>query len=96
MCHLAPSFDTVGWFAKAAGPFAAVGDVLLPPPTPGLPANPPPTFYIVDDALDRYRAPDARTAGSARAAVAHAAAELAALGGGEVKHVNLGDTLLAK
>ncbi len=31
-CPLAPSFDTVGWFAREADTLARVGDVLLDPP----------------------------------------------------------------
>lgn len=35
---LAPSFDTVGWFARTPAHLAALGDVLLPPGAAGAPA----------------------------------------------------------
>jgi amidase len=43
----APSYDTVGWFARDAATLAAVGEVLLPP------ASPPPIrrFRLVRDAF---------------------------------------------
>ena len=44
----APSYDTVGWFARDAGTLAAVGDVLLPMATPA----PIRKLVLVRDALD--------------------------------------------
>jgi amidase len=46
---LAPSFDTVGWFARTPSMLAAVGDALLDPrDDPG----PPTALVLVDDLLD--------------------------------------------
>ena len=50
----APSFDTIGWFARDAETFARVGAVLLPPqPTPERPR----TLVIADDAFELAEPP---------------------------------------
>ncbi|MEJ8573895.1 amidase [Microbaculum marinum] len=46
---LAPSYDTVGWFARDARTFARVGDVLLGADTAGLPQGSP---AVISDALE--------------------------------------------
>ena len=45
----APSYDTIGWFAREPELFAAVGSVLLPPGTPG---RRPRNLVIAQDAFD--------------------------------------------
>ena len=45
----APSYDTIGWFARDPDLFAAVGSVLLPPGTPG---RRPRNLVIAQDAFD--------------------------------------------
>ncbi|NBB81967.1 MAG: amidase [Alphaproteobacteria bacterium] len=68
---LAPSFDTVGWFAREAGLMARVGDVLLPPG----PSAPPTRLLLVEDAFEEaYEA----ARGPLRAAAERAAAALGA------------------
>lgn len=52
---LAPSFDTVGWFARTPGLLARVGEVLLPPATP----TPGADLVLVPALLD-LAAPDVR------------------------------------
>jgi len=46
---LAPSYDTVGWFARDAETFARVGDILLGPDSAELPGGAP---ALLTDALD--------------------------------------------
>jgi amidase len=48
---LAPRFDTVGWFARDAEVLKAVGDVLLPPSSPGVPEAPT-RLVLAGDAFD--------------------------------------------
>ena len=57
---LAPSFDTVGWFAREAEVLAQVGDVLLPPAPEDVP-DWPTGLIVADDAL-ALAAPAARDA----------------------------------
>ena len=45
----APSFDTIGWFARNAETFARVGSVMLPP---GPPSQRPQRLVIAEDAWD--------------------------------------------
>ncbi len=49
---LAPSFDTVGWFARDVGVMTAVGDVLLPEDT----GAPPVGAVLAADVLDQLEA----------------------------------------
>ncbi|MEU6080477.1 amidase [Streptomyces sp. NPDC047108] len=65
---LAPAFDTVGWLARDAALLGRLGDVLLPPAAPGLPA--PRLARVVTDLLDLAGEP-------VRAAFRPAASELA-------------------
>ncbi len=53
---LAPRFDTVGWFARDAATLKAVGEVLLPPAPPELPAQPK-ALAVATDALALADAP---------------------------------------
>lgn len=67
---LAPSFDTVGWFARRADILRRVGDVLLPPDGAGIV---PARFVPVEDAFELADAP---VAACVRAALSRAAAAL--------------------
>lgn len=66
---LAPSFDTVGWFARQADPLARVGEVLLPAGTP----QPPTRLYFGEDA---FEAAMAEAVGPLRAAAERVADSL--------------------
>ncbi|MGH6894176.1 MAG: amidase [Dongiaceae bacterium] len=67
---LAPSFDTVGWFARNAHDLTRAGDVLLPPDRAGISLD---RFYIAHDAFDLA---DKAVADAARAVVSRARAAL--------------------
>ncbi len=54
----APSFDTIGWFARDAETFAQVGSIVLPPSSP---AARPRHLVIAEDAFDLAE-PDTRQA----------------------------------
>lgn len=60
---LAPSFDTPGWFARDAATLQAVGDVLLPPPSPEMPEYPqglvvaPDAFALADESVQAVLKP---------------------------------------
>ena len=60
---LAPSFDTIGWFARDAQTLLRAGDVLLPPDRSGIA---PSRFYIARDA---FAIADAAVADKVRAAL---------------------------
>ena len=92
VCRLAPSYDTVGWLAQTAAQLAAVGDVLLPPPSASTPTSG--NVLIADDALRRYAARDAAALEAAHAAVRRAAMDVAGAAGGSVRHVDVGARLL--
>lgn len=96
VCPLAPSFDTVGWFARELDAFMAVGDVLLPAAADCnfVPLTTTPTVYVVEDAIERYDAPDRRTVEGLRAAISATAAALASARQGSVRKVRLGAQLL--
>lgn len=67
---LAPSFDTVGWFARDIATLRRAGDVLLPPDRAGVSLS---RFYTARDA---FALADQAVAESVRAAVARAHAAL--------------------
>ncbi|HEY3145951.1 MAG TPA: amidase [Dongiaceae bacterium] len=69
---LAPSFDTVGWFARDARTLRRAGEVLLPPDRAGVALS---RFYVVRDA---FGLADTAVAGAVRAALARAALAVAA------------------
>ena len=96
VCELAPTFDTVGWFARTADHLSAVGRVLLPPPPAALPAAAPPKVLLATDALDRYKAPDERTRHAARGVADEVAGALASMSSaGRVVPLDLGAEILA-
>lgn len=78
---LAPSFDTVGWFARDPALMARVGDVLLPPGPEGLPTR----LLLVEDAFEEADA-------AARDALLAAAEQAAAALGTELKAVRLSES----
>jgi amidase len=69
---LAPSFDTVGWFAKNAQTLRRAGDVLLPQDRSSVMLS---RFYVVKDA---FALAEARVANAVRTALSRAALPIAA------------------
>jgi amidase len=69
---LAPSFDTVGWFARDAETLRRAGDVLLPADRPGIALS---RLYVARDA---FAIADAAVADTVRAALSRAAVPIAA------------------
>jgi amidase len=67
---LAPSFDTVGWFARDAETLRRAGEVLLPADRPAIALT---RFYVARDAFARA---DPAVADKARVALSRAAAAL--------------------
>ena len=67
---LAPSFDTVGWFAKNARTLRLAGEVLLPADHSGIALN---RFYIANDAFTQT---DAKVVDQVRVAILRARAAL--------------------
>jgi amidase len=81
VCQQAPSFDTVGWFARDAGTFARVADVLLQEAAPE-PAPAP--LLVAEDAFALADAP-------LRDAMAPAIAALGTVLGHTAQPVSLGE-----
>jgi amidase len=69
---LAPSFDTIGWFARDARTLRRAGDVLLPADRPGIALS---RFY---GARDAFSIADASVADKVRAALSKAVPPIAA------------------
>jgi amidase len=69
---LAPSFDTVGWFARNAETLRRAGDVLLPADRAGIALS---RYYVARDA---FAIADGAVAGTVRAALSRAALPIAA------------------
>ena len=97
VCALAPSFDTVGWFARTAPMLQRVGVALLPPSSAAATETQTPhTVFIAEDCLLRYQARSAATTAAGRTAVWDVARALAGVGGarGEVCGISLGARML--
>lgn len=68
---LAPSFDTVGWFARSIDVLRRVGDALLPAENEHSPTRPT-KWYLLEDALSEKRtSPHAQCAAVAAVAALH-------------------------
>lgn len=86
---LAPSFDTVGWFARSIDILQRVGDVLLPEPDAHAPTQPS-KWYLLEDAVS-----DKRTSPHAQCAAVAAVSALREVAPRTLRRINFSETLLA-
>lgn len=85
---LAPSFDTVGWFARSIDVLRRVGDVLLPSADEHAPAKPS-AWYLLEDSVS-----DKRSSPHAQCAAVAAVAALNEIDRGKFRRMNLTEHLL--
>jgi len=89
MLALAPSFDTVGWFARSINTLQRVGDVLLPEPDSDAPTTPS-RYFLLEDALT-----EKRTTPHAQCAAAAAVMAINEVAPGKLQRMNLTEHLIA-
>ncbi len=88
MLALAPSFDTVGWFARSIDVLQRVGDVLLPEPDSNAPTTPS-RYFLLEDALT-----EKRTSPHAQCAAVAALSAINDCAPGKLQRMNLTDHLV--
>lgn len=86
---LAPSFDTVGWFARSIDVLRRVGDVLLPAPDEHAPTRPK-KWYLLEDTLS-----EKRTTAHAQCAAVAAVAALNEIDPENFRRISLTEHLLS-